>query len=115
MFKSIDEIRKANEAIGHHFFDDDSMAFFGSKVYPTVYGGRYFVTSEKRPRSSDPRGYTIREAQEDGDIVTVGDFQQFATLNAARRAAIKLEHEVDGVPTYEDLVQDMKRYQPQEG
>lgn len=59
----IHEIKDANRAAGMHFFDRDTMKFFHSKVFPTVYqgpGGVYFVTSEYRDSPSD-REYKVRQ------------------------------------------------------
>jgi len=46
---NISAIKSANRQAGYHFFDPESMRFFNSKVYPTVYEGPdgiYFVTHE---------------------------------------------------------------------
>lgn len=59
----IHEIKDANRAAGLHFFDAETLKFFHSKVYPTVYqgpGGVYFVTSEYRDSPSD-REYAVRQ------------------------------------------------------
>lgn len=71
------------------WFTPGAMRFFNSKVPPNVYGNRYFVTSEQYDYDS-PRLYTIREIMDDGSINTVGEFQQYETLTAARVAARKL-------------------------
>ena len=94
-FGSIAAIRAANAALGHYFFDADTLRFFGSRISEDVYGGRYFVTSERdRPVSSrfpaawnGERRYTVREAAPDGSISTVGTFGGYRTLAAAKRAA----------------------------
>lgn len=47
-------------AIGH-FFDRDTMRFFGSRLSQDIYHGQgvvYFVTSERR--GQNPRGHTVR-------------------------------------------------------
>lgn len=93
MFWTIDEIKRANSNLGHHFFDKTSVRFFASRVLGGVYGGRYFVTSE-RFRGSDgyraTRLYTIREAQDNGEVDTVGEFQAYTSARAARKHADKL-------------------------
>jgi hypothetical protein len=89
MFKTIDEIKAANEALGHHWFSPSTLRFFRSRVLSTVYGGRFFVTSEKRTgwREPDqPRLYTIRKASDDGSIETVGEFQEYRTARQAKAA-----------------------------
>lgn len=84
-FKTIADIKQANEANGMFFFSKDTMRFFASKVYPTVYGGRFFVTSEKSSFDNLARQYRVREADEGGNIFT--DDRIFATLEAARTYA----------------------------
>ncbi len=49
MFNNITEVKKANKENGQHFFDRNTLAFFGSKVYPDLYtvaGRQFFITSE---------------------------------------------------------------------
>lgn len=81
------DIETANRAGGGRWFSPDNLRFFRSKVYPEVYGGRLFVSSELSPFPGDSRRYTVRSVDEDGSIDTVGEFGQHATLSAARRAA----------------------------
>lgn len=88
MYDSIDAIKAANEAVGQTWFGKAEMRFFDGRVYDEVYGGRYFVTSEKGP--DGVRKYSVRAADDDGYIETVGEFQGYATLDAARAAARKL-------------------------
>lgn len=85
---NVDEIKRANAQAGYHFFDADSMRFFRSRVLDGVYGGRFFITSEKNdgPGYSYPRLYTVREFMPDGSIDSLGEFQAFSTPAQARRA-----------------------------
>jgi hypothetical protein len=85
MFNNITEVKKANKQIGQHFFDRDTLTFFGSKVYPDLYtvaGRQFFVTSEDNFNRTE-KGYTIREAMPDGDIETISEFLQYATKEQA--------------------------------
>jgi hypothetical protein len=85
MFNNITEVKKANKEIGQHFFDRNTLAFFGSKVYPDLYtvaGRQFFVTSEDNFNRTE-KGYTIREAMPDGDIETISEFLQYATKEQA--------------------------------
>jgi len=84
-FTSIHEIKQANKELGGHWFSADTMRFFGSRVLPTVYGGRYFITSEDNFQRTE-KLYTVRQAQPNGDIDTVGDFQAYATRAEAVKA-----------------------------
>jgi hypothetical protein len=87
-FYSVDDIKRANRDHGHHFFDRDTLHFFRSRVHDVVYGGRYFVTSEQCPFPGDyPRLYSVRRANDDGSIDSVGEFQQYETRAQAHAAA----------------------------
>ena len=86
MYRTIKEIKQANKEAGQHWFDADTMRFFNSRILSPVIGGRYFVSSEKYDDGS-PRLYTIRIANDDGTIDTVGDFQGYETADKAKRAA----------------------------
>ena len=92
-FKSTTEIRQANADCGHYWFSPDTLRFFNSRIGLTVFGGRYFWTSEQYDWNS-PRRYTIREATADGMISTVGEFQAYATSQDAIRAIRRLLAEV---------------------
>ena len=109
MFKTIEDVKRANREAGYHFFDKDTCRFFGSRTGETLYADRYFITSEQQPGWTPcgsgwvhtyKRGWTIREAHQDGSVSTVGEFQQFATRSAALAALrwpVRLaEAEADG-------------------
>lgn len=88
-FNTIREIKRHNADNGYFFFERDTMRFFRSRIAPGVYhaegNANLFITSEQF--SSDAlRRYTIRQIADDGDIHTVGEFQHYPTLRAARRA-----------------------------
>lgn len=44
----IADIRAANKAIGHFFFDNAVSPTFSFRVVRAVYGGRYFIVKETR-------------------------------------------------------------------
>lgn len=90
---SMFDVRKCAEACSSHWFDKGSMSFFGSRVgsggdpaYADGRGGAYFVSSEKRPRSNDPRRYSVRHYA-GCSIDTVGEFQGYSTKAQATKAA----------------------------
>lgn len=85
MFKTIADIKKANAKLGNYWFSPDTMRFFKSKIHNRVFFGKYFITSEQFSDAS-PRMYTIRKANADGSIDTVGIFQQYKTLSDAIEA-----------------------------
>jgi len=90
MFQTIEQIKDANQAAGYKFFEPDTLRFFDSRVSSEVYGGRYFITSEKSGFSSTIRAYTVRRANDDGTITTVSGFLQFPTAAKARTFARRL-------------------------
>jgi hypothetical protein len=81
-FKNMTEVRQCNDLYGYHWFERDTMRFFKSRVGNTVYGGKYFISSEQREWNT-PRRYTVREALETGNIETVSEFMQYATWQGA--------------------------------
>lgn len=85
-YSSILEIKQA-AALGpdKYFFSPGAMKWFSSRIGDRVYGGRYFVTSEKAP--GQPRRYTVRRINEDRSIEDVSGFQAYASLSGASAAA----------------------------
>lgn len=84
---SIEEVKRLAEKRHSHFFDADTMRFFKSRVSEEAYkfGDKiYFITSESGP--SGIRKWTTRFVKEDGDIDTLGQFQEHGSLLDARRA-----------------------------
>lgn len=101
-WQTIGNIRYANQQLGHHFFDRSTLSFFGSRIGSTVYGGRYFITSEQDQSYGSigaawggERRYTIRQAHADGSITTVGEFGQYASRSGAHAAAVRLAGKVN--------------------
>jgi len=86
MFFNTNQVKRAHSG---HWFEPKTMRFFKSRVLLRVYGGRYFVTSEKGPNGV--RAYSVREVTEDGsDISTVGEFQGWPTEATAKAEATRL-------------------------
>ena len=92
--RTMADVKRANKALGHHFFEPAALRFFDGRVGATLYGGRYFVTSEQMHGSTGslPRAWTVRAAHDDGSIHTVGEFQAHATRDDAIAAARVLAH-----------------------
>lgn len=67
------------------WFAPSAMRFFNCRLLRTTYPGNIFITSELLAKAATPRRYTVRQLEEDGDIETLGDFQQFATALQAQR------------------------------
>lgn len=83
------EVRIRNKAIGHHFFDPSTMRFFRSRVGNTIYGDKYFISSEQFDERS-PRLFSIRLVNPDGSIDTMGEFQEYSTRAQAMREVKRL-------------------------
>jgi hypothetical protein len=92
-------MKQRNRDAGFHFFDRETLRFFGSHVLPYTWarkdGTTFFVTSEQRPDSEDPRRFTVRVFNpRTGTVSTHGRFQQHATraeaFIAARDASIEV-------------------------
>ena len=89
-YLSVTQIKNHNADIGHNFFKYDTLRFFSSKVYDDLIGGEFFITSEQDRYTDGARLFTIRQAKDDGTIVTVGDFQAYKTKAQALKEAKKL-------------------------
>lgn len=85
MYYSMDQIISKNKKIGHIWFSPDTMAFFHTRLSRKIYGGEYFVTSEKFD-SYKERLYTVRKAMPDGSIETVGPFNEMTSKQAHKMA-----------------------------
>ena len=94
----IDQVKTRAEKNHSYFFSIDTMRFFSSRVSGLMWSEGnlkdyqteviYFITSEADKsnfkHSGSIRAYTIRKCDANGDIVTIGKFQEFKTLNSAR-------------------------------
>jgi hypothetical protein len=89
-FRTIEQVKKLNAAIGHTWFAPETMRFFASHVLPTIYGGKYFISSEEDTYGNYARKFTIRIAYRDGQIDTVGDFQAYETAEEAIEAVTEI-------------------------
>lgn len=90
-FASLSDVKAAHKNTGGHWFDRGSMKFFDTRIESKLMtrgssGRQVFITSEQYHGDgySAPRKYTIREALEDASIDTVGEFQQYSTLDDAK-------------------------------
>ena len=68
MFTSINEIVQLSRENGYTFFDKDRQREHKTRVLPTLYGGKYFVTQSLY---KGKQFYSIYQAHKDGacDIV----------------------------------------------
>ncbi len=81
----ISEVKAIVKSNGSHFFDKDTMKYWGTRIETSVFKNGCFVTSENDFWETK-RLYTVRRFN-GKSIVTIGDFQQYKTKEAAREAA----------------------------
>lgn len=91
-YKDISDIKHVNQSAGNKFFSHGAMQFFKSRICPTIYGGRYFVTSELVWEIG--RRYSVRECSDNGSINT------HHSMISSHKEAIKLAKEL----AQEDIV-----------
>lgn len=91
--RSLDQARDNSERAGFHWFDRDTLRYFGSRVHSTFYAGGFFVSSEYRGWDRRGRAYSVRRALPDGRIERVGDFLAYDTRAQAHAAARKASAE----------------------
>lgn len=86
---TVNTIKDAVRATGSHWFDPDTMRFFGTRVLPTVWqgpGGVFFVTSDKR--FDGKRGHTVRQFKpEDSSVHSSTEIGMMSEKNARTRAS----------------------------
>jgi hypothetical protein len=99
-----EQFKKFNAEKGRHWFEPDTIRFFGSKFYPDdqFKNDGYFISSEQND-AENPRYYTIRQGDfENGKVDTIGEFLEYKTLSKARsalkeiRARIYLDEKYEG-------------------
>lgn len=86
---TIEKIKAAMEENGSHWWNEETIRFFNTRIASKVFqgsGGVYFVTSEKAPGDSTRR-YSVRLFNlEKLSIFTVGSFYSMDKVDAIRRA-----------------------------
>ena len=106
-YNNLTQIKRANKAAGSYWFSPDTLRFFNSKfparcVYP-VRDGAFFISSEYSKGvyistgwiPDGPLRWTLRFADDKGGISTVGEFQQYESLEEAKTAAVKAQQSHD--------------------
>ena len=89
-YDNLNAVMRANDEAGRHWFKDDTIQFFKTKLETNLIDGRYFITSERGPHG--PRAFSVRMADEDAHIQTVGDFMAYETLKDAETALEGVRH-----------------------
>ena len=57
---TIADVKAKNRAVGDHFFDANTMKFFGSRIESSLYKNNTFITSEYTGFERKNRAYTVR-------------------------------------------------------
>ena len=82
-------VKKRNKAIGHHFFDRDTMRFFNGRLGPAEQidddGSVVFIHSIQGPYEHSPRQYKVALAKPDGWIEDITPGDGFETLALAEK------------------------------
>ncbi len=86
-FYSVSEIEALNESNGGYWFSPDTRRFFASRYGETVYGGYWFVSSEKACFDDPTRVYTVRRSDAYGSISTGDHYPTRARAVAAAKFA----------------------------
>jgi hypothetical protein len=81
-FTTMEQVKQANKARGQHWFDADTMEYWGTEIHGEPMAGEFFITSEDN-FNKDARFFTIRKVSDTGRISTVGRWQEYATLKEA--------------------------------
>jgi hypothetical protein len=80
---TLTEMKQANKAINHHWFSRGAMEFFNTRIVSQPNKFNMFITSEQM-NENVPIGYAIRFFNSTtSKVETIGDMQQFATLEDA--------------------------------
>ena len=87
-YTNLQDVVRANDEAGQHWFDADTMEFFETRLESDLIDGRYFISSEHGPYG--PRAFSVRMADEDAHIQTVGEFMGYETRTDAIHAVTQL-------------------------
>ncbi len=98
--RTMADVETRNNAIGHHWFEPGTMAFFDSRVESELLRGRWFISSEQFHASDGtdfPRRFALHQVLGDGAIKTlnIGEdiglaHRSFASLADAEQAVAEL-------------------------
>lgn len=104
-YKTMNEIKRANENLGRFFFSPDTMQFFDSRVEGGPYHGRLFVTSEQfhGSQGDGPRKFKVRVCGDDGDCETLIDEEfddEFDAEQAIEELVADDDYEAQGAAAF---------------
>tara|TARA_R110002020_G_C16182901_1_gene764980 strand:+ start:785 stop:1120 length:336 start_codon:yes stop_codon:yes gene_type:complete len=86
-FMNVAHIVKTSREHNHYYFAETTAEYLQSRYYQHVFHYCYFISSEIYPHHAPPSVgeelYTIRRADEEGSVVSVGPLGRFKTLDEA--------------------------------
>lgn len=89
----VQEIEKRAEKGAKYFFSRGAMRFFSSRISELCWTKNddiFFITSERDggmvKHTGSIRAYTVRKCMKNGNIMSMGDFQEYRTMSEARTA-----------------------------
>jgi hypothetical protein len=85
--RHIDNVIEANKAAGGSFFDRRTVLYFKSKVLPTMYGEKYFISYDL---TDEGKRFTVRKVLHSGLIGVEGDRHAYASKAEAKEAILTL-------------------------
>lgn len=94
-FSNIDQIAGLDRETGGHWFSPGAMRWFGSECGWRVWGGRFFVSSEKDATGrawGGVRRYTVRQATYDGGRVRIDTVGEFGEHDTEEHAVVAIMH-----------------------
>ena len=77
------EAIKKNKKGKYHFFDKETIAFWGTVVYEPLYPRRYFITADDN-FDRTRKLFSVRRFSEDYRRVETIEFQAFTSLEEAQ-------------------------------
>lgn len=72
MYHSLTDMIQANKRAGGHWFDDEAMRAFKTRLDGCIYGGRYFISSTRAGYDGAGREYAIMYLDNSGHVQDVG-------------------------------------------
>lgn len=92
---TLDDVKRLHRAAGKHFFDPDTMRFWGTTEISELFPNNTFVTGDDNYNRTK-KMYTVRLfVEETAEIKTVCGFQRFDNLEDAVAAAKAYDPEND--------------------
>lgn len=103
---TINEMKRMNEEVGQHWFSEGAMNIFNTRIEAGPNKENIFITSDAMDPDAERR-YTLRLfGAKTSKVDTIGEFQEFATLEEAKKARKEISKKM-GVFTTEDMLHAM--------